>query len=233
MSRTSSIPPTIQAAIVDFSDRGFVSAAAIRRELHGREEFADFRSTLPSARTINRFLAKAQTRDVSEPWRPFGSNERPEIIRMLVDVNREVIRLSQGRIRHVSIAEANRLTTIWLVEPTIQPWFRYRLAREYVRRGPDTSTDDLDLMLIVAPWRSTERRRVFWDAMVEGGHLEKATIAEFEELEEVGAMDPSQLTDLTVEIGSAVSFYELISAASDPNGADLPDLLGASQEDPQ
>ncbi len=88
----------------------------------------------------------------------------------MLAVLRSVILETRGRVKHLTSAEAERITKVHAVAPDLDPWQQYRLARAYILRSVqhDQPTDDLDALLAFAPWRSTEARKCYDDARAAG-----------------------------------------------------------------
>jgi len=73
-----------------------------------------------------------------------------------------VIKQTEGRVTHLTRGQAALVSRIRAAAPTIGLWPAYKVALAYQRReARKEPTEDLDLLLAFAPWRSPRRYRLF------------------------------------------------------------------------
>ena len=121
-------------------------------------------------RTIQRYVRRFRSPSAGgtdeERWN-WHSASGEEIARLL-PVLAEVIQRTQGRRHYLTAVETSWVSKIHQAAPDIAPWWAYRLAQEYIARLRPTAgrapepTDDLDWLLLFAPWRS-DAAKERWD----------------------------------------------------------------------
>lgn len=146
--RGRSVDPEVLTAIEALELRG-LSAKTIEESLQRDEKLAGMH--IPSRRSILNIIKDLQPRDGTEPW-SFVSDDGDEV-RFVLDVLRDVIQISSGKRRRLSVAEAGLLKRIHQVAPDLGTFATYLTTRRYLAAGArEESTDDLDAYLAFAPW---------------------------------------------------------------------------------
>jgi hypothetical protein len=145
------------------------SGAAIQRELsfmHARGELPKTEH-VPDVRTVQRIIKEDLGIGAPPPsWSPTGSGGGS---RQLLDTLALVIQRTEGRIRSLSVAEAECFTRLEPLTAGMSPLKLWRLARLYVARAVLKKTvDDLDAYLAFAPWRNIRAAVTYQDAVDAG-----------------------------------------------------------------
>ena len=145
--RKRNTPPQIVAAIEEAGARGLKSPAIeVELQLDGRFESSE----LPSGRTIRDILSELAALE-SAPWTL--ADEDDAETPFLLDVLREVYRMSKGGRRHLTSTEAEMLKRIGRAAPCIPPYQAFLLARSYLlRQVREETTADLDAFLAFRPF---------------------------------------------------------------------------------
>ncbi len=123
---------------------------------------------VPTLRTIQRTVRALSREDGDAEWAP--TLAPPEEARLVLPVQGAVIDYTNGRIASLTVSEAEWISRVRQMVPDlasgdedrgivwekILPWM---LATEYIQRERlNQPTDDIDLYLALAPWRSDEAR---------------------------------------------------------------------------
>ncbi|HEY7030231.1 MAG TPA: hypothetical protein VH482_02840 [Thermomicrobiales bacterium] len=149
--RARKIDGDVQAAIEELALQGW-GGTQIRTELSRREQFG---GRLPTVRTVQSIVREIAPRDGSGEWSPLKAD--PESAALALDALAAVVESSEGRIRSLTVAEAERISALRTMRPDLPPWDAWFLARTYLAREPHGDpVDDLDAYLAFAPWRDDE-----------------------------------------------------------------------------
>ena len=149
-----------ELALMETSGRA-IRAALIDEGL--REE------RIPSERTIQSIMKEAAGSDRSAVWATEDALEEPDTARHLLDVLAAVIDATRGRRRHLTNREADKLSRLRVLAPSLQGWASYVLCRYYLARADrGAPTDDLDWLLAYQPWHSNEHRDRYATAVTRG-----------------------------------------------------------------
>jgi hypothetical protein len=127
---------------------------------------------IPSLRTVQNIVADLKSPKKSDPWSlaDAGTDEAA----LVMPVWREVVEYTQGKVSHLTKAEAEWIVKIRRVAPELWPdglsfWHIYLLAREYVLltdlKKPTTGPD---AYLAFAPWESGKAPFVYEEAVRKG-----------------------------------------------------------------
>jgi hypothetical protein len=137
--------------------RGFTVAQIVKElpntlsEIAKKQRWKSWKA--PSKRTIQRIVRKAKPPDPSGTWTL--DDFSPEEARVVLDFLGEAIFETEGRIDHLTRAEAQRILRLRSVAPTLDFLSTVRLANEYFsRQDRGVHTKDLDGFVAFAPWRS-------------------------------------------------------------------------------
>lgn len=159
-ARKRSWPPAVLKRIAELVPTG-ASASRIHDQLEnealkGQAQFSV--TEIPRLRTVQNIVADLKPRDPSGPW-SLADADTDEAA-LVMPVWREVVDYTQGKISHLTTAEAKWIVRIRRVAPELYPnglsfWNIYLLAREYVllieQKKPTTGPD---VYLAYAPWES-------------------------------------------------------------------------------
>ncbi len=164
------VAPTIRAHIDSLAEgyetRGLKpNSTRIKSELERR--FPSAAADIPSERTI-RYIVSRRARDESEPWSPM-TNEPDIDATLALPMLAIVIEGSEGKRRHLTLAEARLVTSVRTAAPTIAPAIALAVSREYI--SGSTAKSDLDAFLAFAPWADAEGRGRY-EVAVDGGWVQ-------------------------------------------------------------
>lgn len=135
------------------------NAAEIHRKVHEA-----FPKDAPVEKTVQNIVSSRRP-DETGAWEPTVA--APDIDAALVlPLLAHVIEVTEGKRRHLTLAEARLLTAVRTAAPTIAPAAALALAREYI--SATTPTYDLDAFLAFAPWDNVESRRLYEVALTDG-----------------------------------------------------------------
>lgn len=144
----------IRDAIHDLALDGY-NIAETRRRIVAR--FGD--AAAPSDVTVGKYWREVTPRDRSGEWRLAESPGRDAA--PVLAVLAAVLERTEGRVRHLSVAESEWIVRLTTAVPDLPPWDAYRLARLYLARlAADEPSDSLDAALAFAPWRDRGQRYV-------------------------------------------------------------------------
>ena len=163
--RAPRIDPDVIAAIQMLALDG-MGAEKVQAML---EDIPRFQGRVPaSVKTIRKYALQVAPPDPSGRWSPIGrSDASMAVLRALA----EIIERTEGRIRSVSVAEAERITRLDRLAPDLIPLDLWGLARVYgTREADEAPTDDLDAYLAFGPWRGVEER-LRYQAAVDAGWI--------------------------------------------------------------
>lgn len=161
-ARKRSWPPAVLKRIAELVPTG-ASASRIRDQLEnealkGQAQFSV--TEIPRLRTVQNIVADLRPREPSGSW-SLADADTDEAA-LVMPVWREVVEHSEGKISHLTTAEAKWIVRIRRVAPELYPeglsfWNIYLLAREYVllieQKKPTTGPDTY---LAYAPWETLE-----------------------------------------------------------------------------
>jgi hypothetical protein len=142
------------------------NAAEILRKLHDRARRNEFSgASIPHERTIRNILAaRATTPADATPWQATAATA--DDAEMVLPSLAQLIEKTEGKRRHLSIAEAVLIAGIRRAAPGVDPWMAYSLARESIAY-PDAGIS-VDAFLAFAPWTGPEARSRYETATREG-----------------------------------------------------------------
>jgi hypothetical protein len=123
-------------------------------------------------KTIRKYANPARPVDPSSSWSPVV--DTTGLPRLVLDALRDLIITTEGKVRSVTIAEAELMAKIDRAAPGLSALGLARLARLYLARPKGASTADLDTLLAFTPWQGPEAFERY------------ANAANLEWLEEVG-----------------------------------------------
>lgn len=152
MPRGPSIDVDIRDKIQELAIRGH-GPAAILRALE--EDDRVNKARLPSVRQVQRIVRQTLPPPTSGSW---GIRDgAPEDARLILEAIPDIVQQTKGLVRLPRAAEAAWLARIRSVAPDLAPWAAYVLALVYAQReAAHEPTEDLDVFLGYAPWRSVE-----------------------------------------------------------------------------
>ena len=165
------IRKAIRSHVLDYPD---TTAAAVTQWLEASPTLKDRR--LPAPRTVQKYVRELKSIDTSGPWKPFQSEEDAETTRYLLDVLAQLA--NRTRRSHLTMGTVDVLKVIHKAAPDLPKFAAYRLAGTYQLRGG--STEDLDLLLAFAPWRSSWGRKRFKAVLKDLGWLRDVTQGDVE-----------------------------------------------------
>ena len=132
----------VRVEIENLGLRGW-SATQVEERLLTQDEM---RHRLPSLRTIQRILRELPKADDSGEWSLASADkaDAPPVLEVL----REVIEQTEGRIRTLTLKEADLISKLRSAAPALSPWRTYTVARTYIRHeARGDSTEELDATL--------------------------------------------------------------------------------------
>jgi len=164
MARGSRTDKRVRDAIWELGGLGERKAPEIQRLLEARPEFAGL---VPELRTIQSHLRQMRPREPIQPW---GLRESdPEDLPLILDLLADAIDLSEGRIRWLTVAEAEWVVRFRRAYPELELDRAYALARMAVAAESGQGFFDLAGIaryLAYRPWTDGAKRYV--QAFVEG-----------------------------------------------------------------
>lgn len=151
--------PDVRREIERLAGYGW-SPPQIRRALDQDERY---RGEVPTNKTIYRYTRKVWgPSNPAESWRlaDLSPDAPPATVRGVLRVLAELTYRSEGRRRHLSVAEADWAARISSAAPELPPWVVFRLARECLTRAKKgAAMDDVTELLALAPWRDDAAQR--------------------------------------------------------------------------
>jgi hypothetical protein len=164
------IDKDIREAIQDLALRGYSTA-----EIH-RRIVEQFPTMPPSDRTVAKYARQVTPHDRSGEWRL--ANATGEEAAFVLPVLARVLEKTQGRTRHLSVAEAEWIVRLSSAAPDLPPWVAFWLARAYLHAAEVAGdTDLLDRWVAFTPWRNKGER---WRKWLPDEPAIVAALAEFE-----------------------------------------------------
>ena len=150
----------IQEHIEELGLKGW-SATQIQESLdndpHIKEE------DIPSLRTIQRVVAELKVEDNSGTWDWGESNED---IRPVLDVLRNVVTMTEGRVNSFTNREAKLVAKVREAAPNLYGEVVYFIVLEILRRkSKGASVHDIEGFLAFRPWENPELRRDYTETV--------------------------------------------------------------------
>jgi hypothetical protein len=143
--------PDVADAIRDMSLRDSRwSASAIHRVLDDDERF---RGRVPEPRTITRYMTKVRTVDPAERWQLLDATL--DEARLVLPVLREILQVTDGRVRWFSRAEASIIARLRAAtSETIPAWnaYSYAVAWSPIHAAGGETLYHLDAAIALIDW---------------------------------------------------------------------------------
>lgn len=162
--RLRGLDAAVGDAYEELAKNPFRPGAEIYREL--KRIYGEKRA--PSERAIQRDLRTRRPKSDSDPWSLSSADS--DDVAVVLPVLAVVIRESDGRRKHVTLAEVELFKKIRAAVPEMEPWdvyafaLRYRLAAE---RQDSEQLRRLDAELAIKPWDGPEQANAFGQAFGE------------------------------------------------------------------
>lgn len=110
---------------------------------------------LPTLRTVERIVNDVRPRDTSAPWSLADSDA--DNVPAVLETLAAVIEFTEGRVTHLTRAQATWIARIRRAAPDLALWRVYLVAMMYQKEEEkNADASGLDAYLAFAPWRSRE-----------------------------------------------------------------------------